>query len=106
MIRRPPRSTLFPYTTLFRSPEEAILWLRRSLEANRNFPLCHFLLAANLANLDRMAEARAEAAAGLSLDPHFTISGFASADWSGNPIYLARRVHIIDGLRKAGAPEG
>src|SRR5256886_199793 len=27
MIRRPPRSTLFPYTTLFRS-----LWLRRSLK--------------------------------------------------------------------------
>src|SRR2546430_10287376 len=25
MIRRPPRSTLFPYTTLFRSPEE--MWL-------------------------------------------------------------------------------
>src|SRR3712207_7403909 len=23
MIRRPPRSTLFPYTTLFRSPQEA-----------------------------------------------------------------------------------
>src|SRR5258708_20206816 len=25
MIRRPPRSTLFPYTTLFRSPKAAIL---------------------------------------------------------------------------------
>src|SRR2546422_3807536 len=25
MIRRPPRSTLFPYTTLFRSPREAAL---------------------------------------------------------------------------------
>src|SRR3712207_7259417 len=25
MIRRPPRSTLFPYTTLFRSPEDADL---------------------------------------------------------------------------------
>src|SRR5258708_20249664 len=24
MIRRPPRSTLFPYTTLFRSPEDLI----------------------------------------------------------------------------------
>src|SRR5256886_8536081 len=24
MIRRPPRSTLFPYTTLFRSPEPAL----------------------------------------------------------------------------------
>src|SRR5687768_18033422 len=25
MIRRPPRSTLFPYTTLFRSPREQVL---------------------------------------------------------------------------------
>src|SRR3712207_9303703 len=28
MIRRPPRSTLFPYTTLFRSPRKALgYWL-------------------------------------------------------------------------------
>src|SRR3712207_7185446 len=27
MIRRPPRSTLFPYTTLFRSPVPAWLWI-------------------------------------------------------------------------------
>src|SRR3712207_7329220 len=26
MIRRPPRSTLFPYTTLFRSPNEICVW--------------------------------------------------------------------------------
>src|SRR5947207_10232280 len=26
MIRRPPRSTLFPYTTLFRSPSERPTW--------------------------------------------------------------------------------
>src|SRR5260221_14689895 len=26
MIRRPPRSTLFPYTTLFRSDDEAHFW--------------------------------------------------------------------------------
>src|SRR5471030_3442215 len=26
MIRRPPRSTLFPYTTLFRSPDSKICW--------------------------------------------------------------------------------
>ena len=26
MIRRPPRSTLFPYTTLFRSPENKVLY--------------------------------------------------------------------------------
>src|SRR5260370_19911282 len=26
MIRRPPRSTLFPYTTLFRSPQARSIW--------------------------------------------------------------------------------
>src|SRR2546422_5205630 len=32
MIRRPPRSTLFPYTTLFRSPEHRLmLWAARKL---------------------------------------------------------------------------
>src|SRR5260370_32701089 len=30
MIRRPPRSTLFPYTTLFRSPSAA--WARAKVE--------------------------------------------------------------------------
>src|SRR5437660_9748550 len=30
MIRRPPRSTLFPYTTLFRSPEDALTDERQS----------------------------------------------------------------------------
>src|SRR3989454_6884082 len=29
MIRRPPRSTLFPYTTLFRSPTSNAAWGRR-----------------------------------------------------------------------------
>src|SRR2546422_8452531 len=28
MIRRPPRSTLFPYTTLFRSHRRGIYWFR------------------------------------------------------------------------------
>src|SRR2546426_12578712 len=31
MIRRPPRSTLFPYTTLFRSPTEVLRRLEASL---------------------------------------------------------------------------
>src|SRR2546427_6958549 len=31
MIRRPPRSTLFPYTTLFRSLQQATIDLRRLL---------------------------------------------------------------------------
>src|SRR2546430_12231761 len=30
MIRRPPRSTLFPYTTLFRSPKEVVAFRARN----------------------------------------------------------------------------
>src|SRR2546429_5922342 len=33
MIRRPPRSTLFPYTTLFRSPWRASIGFEQALEA-------------------------------------------------------------------------
>src|SRR5690242_21040442 len=32
MIRRPPRSTLFPYTTLFRSTRERVLEAARALD--------------------------------------------------------------------------
>src|SRR5258708_29187234 len=34
MIRRPPRSTLFPYTTLFRSLKERIFAMAQTLEEN------------------------------------------------------------------------
>src|SRR5260370_26306686 len=33
MIRRPPRSTLFPYTTLFRSPDTIAVFLRRNADS-------------------------------------------------------------------------
>src|SRR5256885_17082206 len=35
MIRRPPRSTLFPYTTLFRSSSQRVLELREDLVSAR-----------------------------------------------------------------------
>src|SRR3989442_6668358 len=39
MIRRPPRSTLFPYTTLFRSNNAAVVAIRRAIESLRpQFP--------------------------------------------------------------------
>src|SRR5258708_21832791 len=36
MIRRPPRSTLFPYTTLFRSLQKAMIQLQSQVAAIRN----------------------------------------------------------------------
>src|SRR5256885_12446974 len=37
MIRRPPRSPLFPYTPLFRSQEGRILLCRRAIEPRRGY---------------------------------------------------------------------
>src|SRR2546430_13474466 len=39
MIRRPPRSTLFPYTTLFRSLLAPTLWATLLTHLNRTFDL-------------------------------------------------------------------
>jgi TolB-like protein/Flp pilus assembly protein TadD len=91
--------------SLLGRPEEAISWFRRSIESNRDYPLCHFVLAAALANLGRIDEARSEAGAGVALDPHFTIARFESTEWSDNPVYLGQRMQVIDGMRQAGIPE-
>ena len=87
------------------SDEGAVLQFRRSIETNRNFPLAHFCLAAALAHLGRMEEARAATRSGLALDPTFTISRFRNSTATDNPTYLTGREHIYDGLRKAGLPE-
>ena len=85
--------------------EEAASWFRRSIEANRNFALCHFIYGTVLANIGRMDEARSELAAGLALDPGFTIANFQSAVSSDNLVYLEQRARIIVDMRRAGIPE-
>ena len=85
--------------------EEAVARFRRALEINRNDPVAHFYLAAALAQLGRLDEARAATQAGLALDPTFTIARWRRAA-SDNPTYLAQRERIYDGMRKAGVPEG
>ena len=88
--------------------DQAILWFRRAIEANRNFPMPHFLLGAALAQLGRLDEAHSAVKAGLALNPAFTISRARSA-WtamSDDPTYLAQTERLLGGLRKAGAPEG
>jgi len=85
---------------------EAVTWLRRSIEANPNWPLSHFLLAAALTLLGSLDEARAAAKAGLALDPSFTIHRFRDGASSGNPTFLAKRERVYQGMRMAGVPEG
>jgi tetratricopeptide (TPR) repeat protein len=85
---------------------EAIIWMRRSLELNRNYAVGHFNLAAALARLGQIDHARIEAQAGMALDPHFTIRRFRSYLPSDNPIFLAGRERVYSGMRTAGVPEG
>ena len=85
--------------------EEAIAWLRRSIESNRNFPTSHFYLAAALARLGRLPEARSAAQAGLAIIPTFTIARVGAGAPSDHPTAVAGQQRFIDGLRKAGVPE-
>ena len=87
--------------------EQAVAWFRRSIEANRNYPAACFNLAAALAQLDRLDEARSAVKAGLALNPTLTVSR-ARAVWtarSDDPTFLAKAEQIFEGMRKAGVPE-
>ncbi len=87
--------------------QAAVAWLRRSIEANRNFPLPQFLLASALAQLGQQSAAGAATKAGLALDPAFTIR--RARNWltamGDDPIYKTQIERVFDGLHKAGVPE-
>jgi TolB-like protein/class 3 adenylate cyclase len=86
--------------------ETAVGWLRKSIDANRNNPWTYFYLAACLAHLGRLDEAREELRAGLGVNPKFTLRRFRAGVESYNPAFLAQYARIIEGLRMVGAPEG
>jgi TolB-like protein/class 3 adenylate cyclase len=83
---------------------EAVSWLRRSLEANRNYPLAHFQLAAALALLGSLEEARDAVRAGLALHPTFTIRR-TRGRMSDDLTFRAGSERIRAGMRMAGVPE-
>ena len=85
--------------------EEATVWLRRSIETNRNYSISHFFLAAACAHLGRMEEARGAVEAGLAFDPSFTIARRRANPFSRNETYLKQIERYYTGLRMAGAPE-
>jgi tetratricopeptide (TPR) repeat protein len=85
--------------------EEAVAWYRRSIEINSNYLIAHVYLAAALAELGRLDEARAAARVGLAIDPKFTLRRFRAFAYNDNPVFLQRREQIIEGMRRAGIPE-
>jgi tetratricopeptide (TPR) repeat protein len=84
---------------------DAVVWLRRSVEANRNFPPAHFYLAAALILTGAQEQAEPEVRAGLALDPTLTIGRIVSGLPSSDPTVLAYRERIREAMRLAGIPE-
>jgi TolB-like protein/Tfp pilus assembly protein PilF len=89
--------------------EEAVARFRRSMDINRNHPRVNFYLAAALALLGSLDEAKAAVQAGLVLDPNFTLRTlrrFSAHAASNNPTFLAGGKRVYEGMRMAGVPEG
>jgi TolB-like protein/class 3 adenylate cyclase len=85
--------------------DEAVDPLQKSIELNPNYNLPHFFLAAALALKSHAAEAADACAAGRRLDPTFSLARFRQHAFSDNPVFLARRERVYEGMRKAGVPE-
>jgi tetratricopeptide (TPR) repeat protein len=115
-LRLSPRDTFAPDWLIYvgiakaqlGADTEAVSWIRRGLDANRNYSLAHFQLGAVLARLSELNQARAVVQAGLALDPSFTIRRFcdATSTLSDSPTYRAGRERLAEGMRLAGVPEG
>jgi tetratricopeptide (TPR) repeat protein len=72
--------------------EEAVTWYHRAIQLDRNYWIVDFNLAATLAELGQLDEARAEAQAGLALEPKFTLRRYRAGAATDNPVFLKRRV--------------
>jgi hypothetical protein len=84
---------------------DAVVWLRRSIETYRDFPLPHFLLASALALLGQLDQAKAATETGLAYFADFTLRRYRANAASNNQTYLAGRERIYEGMRIAGVPE-
>ncbi|TPI70682.1 transcriptional regulator [Mesorhizobium sp. B3-1-8] len=81
--------------------EQAIIAGRRAVEMTPGFSILHGWLAAPLARVGRIEEAKASARRLMALDTHFTISGWTAA------VGIAPGIidEVTDALRLAGLPE-
>jgi len=85
--------------------DAAIEQMRRSAGMNPSFGIAFVFLAAAFSLSGNSAEAAEACAAGRRLLSNFTIAKFRRETASGNPVYLAQRERVCDGMRLAGIPQ-
>lgn len=81
--------------------EATVAWVRRAIRDRPNYLVAHRLLAASLAQLGRVEEARASIPALLAVAPGYTVADAARHSAFRSPT----RECYLDGLRRAGLPE-
>ena len=86
--------------------EQGIEWCEkaRAGAAENMYTLVHLAAANAWAGHDK--EAREAAAQLQKAYPGFTVQKYAGMHFSDDPTYNAQRARIVEGLRKAGLPEG
>jgi adenylate cyclase len=86
--------------------EQAIEWCNKSIAGGNTafYPLVDLAAANALAGHDKEAK---EAVAQLQkVYPGFTVQTWAGIHWTDDPTFNAQYARIVEGLRKAGLPEG
>jgi len=86
--------------------DEAVDWGRRATRVGPNFAGAVFILAAALARLGRLDEARSAMARGRTLRPLTTVAAlraFVDA-LTNNPVHRARNEPLLEGMLEAGLP--
>ena len=86
--------------------EQAIEWCGKSIAGNPQYLFPYVDLAAANAWAGHDKEAKEAAAQLRKLNPDFTVRAWAGIHWSNDPTFNAQYQRIVEGLRKAGVPEG
>jgi tetratricopeptide (TPR) repeat protein len=82
----------------------AIEWGRKSVAVGP-FWVAYVDLASAYAWTGQKEQAQSAIRELLKLMPGYTVTKWATAGWSDNPIFLQQYARITEGLRKAGLPE-
>ncbi|HEY1781168.1 MAG TPA: winged helix-turn-helix domain-containing protein [Roseiarcus sp.] len=86
--------------------EQAIEWCGRSIASGNDSMFPYVDLAAANAWGGHDKEASETVALLRKLYPDFTVQSWAGIHWSDDPTFQAQYQRIVEGLRKAGLPEG
>ncbi len=86
--------------------ERAVEWCQKSIATNAGFWIAYIDLTAANGWLGRETEAKAAIDGLHKLMPGYTVQDWANIKWSENPQFQREYARIVEGLRKAGLPEG